>query len=92
MPQEEKSIPQVVTAWAQAAGCPATKHTGFTLGDVIESGYTPCANGADSALYTVTDGGHTWPGGWPIPQLGITTYVIDASSLMYAFFAAHPLH
>lgn len=85
----ELPIPLAVSQWAQAVGCPSSGQTGFQQGDVVESVYGPCSSGADTELYTITDGGHTWPGGYPLPG---TTQTIDASALMGAFFAAHPLH
>jgi polyhydroxybutyrate depolymerase len=44
-------------------------------------------------LYTIRGGGHTWPGGGPMPEwfVGSTTRSIDASALMWAFFSQHPL-
>jgi len=44
-------------------------------------------------LYTIKGGGHTWPGGQPLPEwfVGRTSNSIDASSLMWAFFRAHRL-
>jgi polyhydroxybutyrate depolymerase len=42
-------------------------------------------------LYAVIGGGHTWPGSpVEIASLGPTTHEIDASQLIWAFFAAHP--
>lgn len=53
--------------------------------------YTNCAENADVILYTVEDGGHTWPGGKPLPEwmVGPTTREINASSVMWAFFVQH---
>jgi polyhydroxybutyrate depolymerase len=61
--------------------------------DVTRRTYTSCADDAAVVLYTVQGGGHTWPGGKPLPEwfVGRTTYSIDATSLMWAFFSAHPL-
>lgn len=84
-------IPQSVGYWARANGCPSVGQTGFSQGDVVETVYSHCPNGADTQLYTITDGGHTCPGGTPLPWLGATTTVINATALMYAFFMAHPL-
>jgi polyhydroxybutyrate depolymerase len=44
-------------------------------------------------LYTVRGGGHTWPGGSPMPEwlVGPTSTSIDATSLMGAFLREHPL-
>ncbi|WP_257210738.1 hypothetical protein [Actinomyces ruminis] len=42
-------------------------------------------------LYTVEAGGHTWPGtSVDLSALGTTTQEINASQLMWDFFAAHP--
>jgi poly(3-hydroxybutyrate) depolymerase len=35
----------------------------------------------------VAGGGHTWPGGTPIPPAGVTSTDIDASAAMWDFFA-----
>jgi polyhydroxybutyrate depolymerase len=39
-------------------------------------------------LYTIRGGGHTWPGGKPLPKLlfGATSRDIDATSEMWKFF------
>jgi len=54
--------------------------------------YTNCAENADVILYTVEGGGHTWPGGKPLPEwiVGRTTREINASSVMWEFFVQHP--
>lgn len=84
-------VPEQVAFWAGAVGCSSIGQPGFAQGDVVEAVYKPCLSSADVDLYSVTDGGHTWPGGLPLPPLGHTTNVIDATSLMLAFFQAHPL-
>jgi polyhydroxybutyrate depolymerase len=54
--------------------------------------YANCAENADVILYTVEGGGHTWPGGKPLPEwlVGRTTREINASSVMWEFFMQHP--
>ena len=44
-------------------------------------------------LYTIRGGGHTWPGGTPMPEwiLGPTSRSIDGSSHMWAFLREHRL-
>ena len=46
--------------------------------------YEGCDPGADVVFYTISDGGHTWPGGKPLPKsiTGKTTQEIDATRLM----------
>ena len=48
---------------------------------------------ADVVLYTVAGGGHTWPGGHPLPAFitGPTTDDIDATRVIWEFFRKHPL-
>jgi polyhydroxybutyrate depolymerase len=54
--------------------------------------YQPCANDATVALYTLRDGGHTWPGGAELPEwfLGKTIKDFDATAEMWRFFEQHP--
>lgn len=86
------TVPSTVSDYAQAMGCPAQPHTGFQQADVVQTVYAPCRNpNVDVQLYSVTDGGHTWPGGLPVFWFGPTTYAINATQLMAAFLAAHPL-
>lgn len=85
------SSPTVVAVWAMLDGCAMTARNVLTQGDVTAFGYSACADGAAAQLYTITDGGHTWPGGLPLPQLGVTTNAVDASSAIWSFVNAHPL-
>jgi polyhydroxybutyrate depolymerase len=54
--------------------------------------YTNCSENADVILYTIEGGGHTWPGGKPLPEsmVGRTTRDINATRVMWAFFVQHP--
>ena len=60
--------------------------------DVHRLAYTNCAANADVILYTIEGGGHTWPGGEPLPEwiAGRTTHEISASIIMWDFFVQHP--
>lgn len=46
---------------------------------------------ADVVLFTIHEGGHTWPGGEPLPEwfLGPTSRRLDATREMWAFFERH---
>lgn len=61
--------------------------------DVTRREHADCAEGASVVLYTVVGGGHTWPGGKPLPEwrVGPNTNSIDATREMWAFFREHPL-
>ncbi len=79
--------------WAGRNRCDPTPVESSVAADVTRRAYGGCANGAVVELYTVRGGGHTWPGGKPLPEwfVGRTTGSIDATSLMWAFFSEHPL-
>ncbi len=50
-----------------------------------------CDPGTDVVLYTISGGGHSWPGSAPmrVPLLGRTTQDLSATRTIGAFFAAH---
>ncbi len=80
--------------WGARDHCnPTPEPVAGTVGAVTGVRYTGCAGDAEVILYSIADGGHTWPGGFPIPAFiaGKTSRDIDASATMWAFFSAHPL-
>lgn len=72
-------------------GCATAPRALPASGAVSGVAYTGCA--ADVVFYTVAGGGHTWPGGEPMPEwlTGLTTEDIDATQVMWDFFMTHPL-
>ena len=87
------NVPRWDASWAQRNRCdPRPVETSVTT-DVTRREYVHCADDASVVLYTIHGGGHTWPGGGPLPEwfAGRTTHSIDATSEMWAFFQAHPL-
>jgi polyhydroxybutyrate depolymerase len=87
MPSAEESA----KAWATRNACDATPKQTYAKGDTTCMTYSGCKDSADVTLCTISGGGHTWPGGTPIPGLGKTSTDIDATSEMWTFFAAHPM-
>jgi polyhydroxybutyrate depolymerase len=61
--------------------------------DVSKMQYTGCSQRADVVFYIIAGGGHSWPGGNPIPKwiVGRTSQSISATHLMWEFFKSHPL-
>lgn len=60
-------------------------------GNVRQSIYSHCNQDASVQLVTVVGGGHAWPGGEPAWRGGdVPTREINASEVLWAFFAAHP--
>jgi polyhydroxybutyrate depolymerase len=84
-----------LTAWAKFNGC-AGAPTTRTLPDRVQDDthvsqtlYANCQGGAQVGLYSVAEGGHTWPSGeqyLPAALVGRVTHQIDNSDL-WAFLS-----
>jgi polyhydroxybutyrate depolymerase len=92
-PRPFPSTPRWAANWARRNGCGPNPVESMVAADITRRAYASCTNDADVVLYTVQGGGHTWPGGTPLPKwfVGRTTRSIDATRLMWAFFLDHPL-
>jgi polyhydroxybutyrate depolymerase len=86
-------IPAWTAQWARRNGCGPIPVQSAVAADVTLLDYPDCAGGSDVELYRVEGGGHSWPGGKPLPAwlAGRTSSGVDATGLMWAFFRAHPL-
>lgn len=93
-PQDAAPVPERVAAWAARNGCTGQQATSDPTGDVVLSDWPGCEAG-DTRLYTVNDGGHSWPGSAFDATIGNivghTTTTIDATAIMWQFFVMHPL-
>ena len=80
-------------AWARRNRCAVNPVDSAVAADVTRREYQNCAANAAVVLYTIRGGGHTWPGGTPLPEswVGATNRSIDATSRMWAFFREHRL-
>jgi polyhydroxybutyrate depolymerase len=89
---EFRPVEEWVTNWVERNGCSADPEVLPAVGQVTGVRYTGGRHGADVLFYTVHCGGHTWPGGKRLPQrlVGHTTQDVDASELMWEFFAGLP--
>jgi polyhydroxybutyrate depolymerase len=87
-------VEKTVRAWAAHDGCPTEPKT-RAVGKAKEMRFGPGRDGSEVVLWALEDGGHTWPGGNVLPavaeQLGPINKDIHAASLMWEFFAAHPM-
>jgi polyhydroxybutyrate depolymerase len=92
-PESFPKIPAWTANWARRNRCAPDPVESAVASDVTRRQYTNCADDAAVVLFTVRGGGHTWPGGGPLPEwfVGPTSRSIDATSQMWAFFRAHPL-
>ena len=86
------NVPAFVAGYAAMTGCGDTTTPLPANGSVTGIEYDGCPGGAQVGLYTIDGGGHTWPGGIPLPGFitGETTQDISASETLWAFYQAHP--
>lgn len=82
------SAPTTVAQWAERSGCTGPLQQTYSMGDSTCQTHSGCT--APATLCTVTNGGHTWPGGLMPPEYGYTTKDLDATREMWRFFEAHP--
>jgi polyhydroxybutyrate depolymerase len=88
---EHRAVSTVIAWWIKANNCQPEPVEVKKEKDYFETKYapTPGKKGAPVVLYTIPEGGHTWPGGVDVSaHLGtgkmITT--LDASTAMWEFF------
>jgi len=91
--QKFPDIPAWTATYARRNHCGPNPVESVVAADVTRIEYTNCAEDAAVVLYRIEGGGHSWPGGGPLPEwfVGTTSHSIDASSEMWAFFRDHPL-
>lgn len=82
------SVADSIAFWVQASGCdPAAQTQTSASGGVIVETYVGCADGSEVVLYTVVNGGHSWPGS----SFGEgQTQEISATEMVWSFFAGQP--
>jgi polyhydroxybutyrate depolymerase len=80
-----------IAIWAEGNGCHPEPEIIPPFGDVQGRRYSGCDQDVEVLLYTIEDGGHTWPGGPPIPGMGKTSADIDATAEMWRFFQRYRL-
>jgi polyhydroxybutyrate depolymerase len=86
-------IPRWTATWARRNQCEPKPVESSVAADVVRREYVHCADDASVVLLTIREGGHTWPGGRPLPEwfVGPTSRSIDATRELWTFFSAHPL-
>ncbi|RAQ94601.1 alpha/beta hydrolase family esterase [Thermogemmatispora tikiterensis] len=85
-------IPQWLEDWARRDGCQKGPDVFLARDDITGEEWSRCTAPGLVVHYRVTGGGHTWPGSLiPVPYLGKTTHTLNATAVIWQFFAAHPL-
>ncbi len=79
--------------WAARNGCDSEPLIEAVTETITRRTFSGCDSGAEVILYSIAGGGHTWPGGGvqPVFISGVVNREINASAIMWDFFAAHPL-
>lgn len=85
-----RSVKDTVATWRNLNGCVGEPEILYAKGDATCERWADCSPGAEVTLCTIDRGGHTWPGGVPIP-MGKTSSSISATETMADFFEAHRL-
>jgi polyhydroxybutyrate depolymerase len=93
-----KTVDETMQIWAKIDGCPEEPEF-VNLPDTVDDDTTvsqkiwgPGKDGAEVILYTITGGGHTWPGkSRGFGFLGKATQDISANDLIWEFFEKHPM-
>jgi polyhydroxybutyrate depolymerase len=88
---QHRGVDAALQTWAEHNGCDPQPVTKRISAEVQHRTWRHCD--ADTELYIVDNGGHSWPGR-PVPgfadQFGHTTTDVDATQLIFTFFWAHP--
>lgn len=90
----ERTVAELAAVWATRNGCESTPAETSAAADVTRLDFA-CPAGADVELDRVEGGGHAWPGSEFTRAIenvvGPTTFSVDATAEIWAFFEAHPL-
>jgi polyhydroxybutyrate depolymerase len=85
------SVGHTVQGWRDRNGCTETQQTIYQKGDATCVRWPECQGGSEVVFCTIEGGGHTWPGGVPVPPFGKTSTDLSATTAMIQFFEAHPM-
>ncbi len=80
------TVPLAAQTWARLNGCRSGPAEQQVSENVAKFSYTGCGADTEVTLYTITGGTHSWPGS----DDETATQEIDASQLIWEFFATHP--
>jgi polyhydroxybutyrate depolymerase len=91
-----KPVEAAVQSWATFDGCSSKPSEVKRIGQAVKTQWGPCKNNTEVVLWTLENGGHTWPGGRAMPSetrgvfgapgVGPINQDISASNEMWQFF------
>lgn len=85
------SVRRMINGWVKHNQCKDHSKRVFEKSDTYCDEYNQCTQKTPVRLCVTRSGGHTWPGGVPIPAMGKTTYAIRATEAIVNFFLQHKL-
>lgn len=90
-PHYDTPVSSAISLWVARDGCATTPETVTSAsGNIVTDTYSGGVGGSEVVLYTINDGGHAWPGSNGSVTGDVPNEEIDASELIWAFFARHP--
>lgn len=87
-------VSKTIGFWAFFDGCPQEPSKEFRKGKAVCRRYGPGKENTEVVVWTLEDGGHTWPGGQstlPTIVAGGINRDVRASDLIWEFFQEHPM-
>jgi len=89
------SVSKAAKYWSTQDHCTATSHSSPVNGVKLTT-YSNCSDASQVELYEIVGEGHEWPGGPALPSsltslLGPQSSLVNANTLIWAFFQAHSL-
>lgn len=85
-----KSVQFAVDSWVGFDRC-ADKPSVVSSSALVRSTYAKCAGGTSVEVYKIIGGPHAWPGGVKLgPGPDAPSTALDATAVIWQFFATHP--
>lgn len=92
-------VRETIRSWVDFNQCAPQPAEVVRVGKAVMQRFQPSAASCEVILWTLEDGGHTWPGGRVVPgveliglgKMGRVNQDINASDLMWEFFKEHAL-
>lgn len=89
------SVPATLARWREIDRCEAAT---VRATEPVQYETSRCANGHSVELITIAGAGHQWPGSEPPPLAAVAllhldqpSHALDATAVLWDFFASHPL-
>jgi len=85
-----RPVRYALDTWRSRDHCPDSASLAVS-GSLAQSAWAPCAEGTAVEVYRISGGGHAWPGGERMsPLLDAPSTALEATPVIWAFFASHP--